>query len=153
MPGTTVLGVARTRGFLPDRIALNASPNNLCRAVDGEIVAHAKPAIVDGEPGFSKTRSSRERKVLTIHSGRCRRARITTRILSGKSESILVPSHSVCGCTTYWRGTSRALLRPNGVLIVAIVARSNPLLPYFLRRDRTRAASLFGSQSPGRKQV
>src|ERR1700746_1347192 len=40
------------------------------------------------------------------HPRRCRSARIIARILSGKSESIMVPNHSFCDCTTFWRGTA-----------------------------------------------
>src|SRR6516225_10205782 len=50
---------------------------------------------------FSRTRSSRERKELTIHPRRCRSDTIMARILSGLSEFSVALSHSFCRCTTF----------------------------------------------------
>src|SRR5215471_15801679 len=50
---TTVRGVTKTRGFLhPDQNILKATQNTFAgESIDGEVVARAEPAIVDGEPG------------------------------------------------------------------------------------------------------
>src|SRR5215469_463095 len=55
---------------------------------------------------FSRTRSSRERKELTIHPRRSRSDTIMTRILSEPSEFSFTLSHSFCRCTTFWRNSA-----------------------------------------------
>src|SRR6516165_6255710 len=71
---TTVRGVTKTSGFLhPDQNVLNATQNNLCRAVNrvrGRCECNASSCRRRAK--FSKTRSSRERKEVTIHPRRCR---------------------------------------------------------------------------------
>ena len=71
---TTVLGVIKTRGCLhPDQHVLNATQNNLCRAVNrrrGRCACRASNCRRRAR--FSRTRSSRERKALTIQPRRCR---------------------------------------------------------------------------------
>ena len=61
---------------------------------------------------FSRRRSSRERKELTIHPRRCRSDTIMARILSALSEFSFAPSHSFCRCTTFWRGTGKEKKKP-----------------------------------------
>jgi hypothetical protein len=104
---TTVLGVTNTRGFFhPDQNILNATQNSLCRAVNrrrGRCACRASNCRRRAR--FSRTRSSRERKALTIQPRRCRSDTIIAGILSEKSESSFPPSHSFCECTTFWRGT------------------------------------------------
>ena len=106
---TTVLGVTKTRGFLhPDQNVLNATQNSLCRAVNrrrGRCVYRASNCRRRAR--FSRTRSSRERKALTIQPRRCRSDTIIVRSLSEKLESSFSPSRLFCRCTTFWRGTSR----------------------------------------------
>ena len=110
---TTVLGVTKTRGCLhPDQHILNATQNSLCRAVHrrrGRCACRASNCRRRAR--FSRTRSARERKALTIHERRCRSDTIMATILSEKSESALRPSHSFRRCTTCWRGTSICLVR------------------------------------------
>src|SRR6516162_8411802 len=52
---TTVRGVTNTRGFLSSTRTRTFSrqPRTVCagQSIDGEVVARAEPAIVDGEPG------------------------------------------------------------------------------------------------------
>ena len=71
---TTLRGVTNTRGFLhPDQSVLNATQNSLCRAVNrvrGRCACNASSCWRRAK--FSRTRSSRERKELTIHPRRCR---------------------------------------------------------------------------------
>src|SRR6516165_5135899 len=71
---TTVRGVTKTRGFLhPDQNVLNATQNSLCSAVNrvrGRCACKASSCRRRAK--FSSTRSSRERKELTIHPRRCR---------------------------------------------------------------------------------
>ena len=71
---TTLRGVTKTRGFLhPDQNVLNASQKSLCRAVNrvrGRCACNASSCRRRAK--FSRTRSSRERKELTIHPRRCR---------------------------------------------------------------------------------
>src|SRR5260370_28648612 len=71
---TTVLGVTKTRGSLhPDQHVFNATQNSLCRAVNrrrGRCACKANNCRRRAR--FSKTRSSRERKALTIQPRRCR---------------------------------------------------------------------------------
>jgi hypothetical protein len=81
---TTVLGVTKTRGFLhPDQQVLNATQNSLCRAVNrwrGRCTCRASNCR--RRDRFSRTRSSRDLKALTIHPRRCRSNTIMARILS-----------------------------------------------------------------------
>src|SRR6516164_6007479 len=85
---TTVRGVTKTRGFLhPDQSVLNATQNSLCRAVNrvrGRCACKASSCRRRAK--FSRMRSSRERKELTIHPKRCRSDTIMARILSQLSE-------------------------------------------------------------------
>src|SRR5215469_12650384 len=108
---TTVRGVTKTRGFLhPDQNVLNATQNSLCRAVHrvrGRCACQASSCRRRAK--FSRTRSSRERKELTIHPRRCRSETIMARILSELSEFSFALSHSFCRCTTFWRDTGRLL--------------------------------------------
>jgi len=85
---TTVRGVTKTRGFLhPDQNVLNATQNSLCRAVNRVRGRCAyKAGSCRRRAKFSRTRSSRERKELTIHPRRCRSDTIMARILSEPSE-------------------------------------------------------------------
>src|SRR5882724_617820 len=84
---TTVLGVTKTRGFFhPDQNILNATQNSLCRAVNrrrGRCACRASNCRRRAR--FSRTRSSRERKALTIQPRRCRSDTIIAGILSEKS--------------------------------------------------------------------
>ena len=86
---TTVRGATKTRGFLhPDQNVLNATQNSLCRAVKrvrGRCACNASSCWRRAK--FSRTRSSRERKELTIHPRRCRSDTIMARIVAKKSES------------------------------------------------------------------
>src|SRR6516162_7466333 len=95
---TTLRGVTKTRGFLhPVQNVLNASQNSLCRAVNrvrGRCVC--KASSCRRRARFSRTRSPRERKELTIHPRRCRSDTIMARILSELSEFSFAPSHSFC---------------------------------------------------------
>ena len=103
---TTVRGVTTTRGFMhPDQNVLSATQNNLCRAVNrvrGRCLCKAS----SGRAKFSRTRSSRERKELTIHPRRCRSETIVARILSELSEFSFALSHSFCRCMTFSRDTA-----------------------------------------------
>ena len=55
---------------------------------------------------FSRTRSSRERKALTIHPRRCRSDTIMAESYRNSPKLLeLCASHSFCMCTTFWRGT------------------------------------------------
>src|SRR5215467_8451010 len=90
----------------PDQNVLNATQNILCRAVNrvrGRFACRASSCWRRAK--FSRTRSSRERKKLTIQPRRCRSDTIMARIVADKSESSFFASHSFCGCTTFWRGT------------------------------------------------
>src|SRR6516162_9234716 len=104
---TTLRGVTKTRGFLhPDQNVLNATQNSLCRAVNrvrGRCACKASSCRRRAKS--SRTRSSRERKELTIHPRRCRSDTSMARILSELSEFSFALSHSFCTCTTFWRGT------------------------------------------------
>src|SRR5215472_15839975 len=106
---TTVRGVTKTRGLLlPDQNVLSATQNSLCRAVNrlrGRCACKASSCRRRAK--FSRTRSPRERKELTIHRRRCRSHTIMARILSELSEFSFALSHSFCGCTTFWRGTGK----------------------------------------------
>jgi|SRR6516164_6303300 len=117
---TTLRGVTKTRGFLhPDQNVLNATQNSLCRAVNrvrGR--CGCKASSCRRRAKFSRTRSSRERKELTIHPRRCRIDTIMARILSELSKFSFAPSHSFCRCTTFWRGTTDdPIIAPARVLI------------------------------------
>jgi hypothetical protein len=105
---TTVLGVIKTRGCLhPDQHILSATQNSLCRAVNrrrGRCACRASNCRRRAR--FSRTRSSRELKALTIQPRRCRSDTIMARILAEKTESSFAPSHSFRRCTTFWRGTT-----------------------------------------------
>src|SRR6516225_2780625 len=85
---TTLRGVTKTRGFLhPDQNVLNATQNSLCRAVNrvrGRCACKASSCRRRAK--FSRTRSSRERKELTIHPRRCRSDTLMARIVSEVSE-------------------------------------------------------------------
>jgi len=132
---TTVLGVTKTRGLVhPDQNVLNATQNSLCRAVNrrrGRCACRASNCRRRAR--FSRTRSSRELKTLTIHPRRCRSGTIMARILSEKSESSFAPSHSFCECTTFWRDTAIHRIRANFVLLAwfpSITRKSSPLMVY-----------------------
>ena len=105
---TTVLRVTKTRGSVhPDQNVLNATQNNLCRAVNrrrGRLACRASNYRRSAR--FSRTRSSRELKALTIQPRRWRSHTIMARILSEQSELSSSPSRSLCGCTTFWRDTT-----------------------------------------------
>ena len=62
------------RGFPTRTRRFSTPPRTACtgQSIDGEVVARAEPAVADAEPGFRGTRSSPERKALTIHPRRCR---------------------------------------------------------------------------------
>src|SRR6516164_10714381 len=109
---TTVRGVTKTRGFLhPDQNVLNATQNSLCRAVNrvrGRCACKASSCRRRAK--FSRARSSRERKELTIHPRRCRSDTIMVRIVSELSEFSFALSHSFCRCTTFWRDTGPLFL-------------------------------------------
>src|SRR6516165_2217220 len=85
---TTVRGVTKTRGFLhPDQNVLNATQNSLCRAVNRVRGCCAcRASNCRRRAKFSRTRSSRERKVLTNQPRKCRSDTIMARILSELSE-------------------------------------------------------------------
>src|SRR5271165_419909 len=82
---TTVLGVTKMSGFLhPDQNVLNATQNSLCRVVNrvrGRCAC--KASSCRRRATFSRMRSSRERKALTIQPRKCRSDAIMARILSG----------------------------------------------------------------------
>src|SRR5215470_5091221 len=107
---TTVRGVTKTRGFLhPDQNVLDATQNSLCRAVNrvrGRCACKASSCRRRAK--FSRTRSSRERKVLTNQPRKCRSDTIMARIVAEKSEIQFFASHSFCGCTRFWRGTGQS---------------------------------------------
>ena len=87
-----------------DQNVPNATQNSLCRAVNrrrGPCACRASNCR--RRATFSRTRSSREPKALTIHPRRCGSDTIMARILSENSESSFAPSHSFCECTTFWR--------------------------------------------------
>src|SRR6516162_4297784 len=124
---TTLRGVTKTRGFLhPDQNVLNATQNSLCRAVNrvrGRCVCKASSCRWRAK--FSRTRSSRERKELTIHPRRCPSETIMARILSELSEFSFALSHSFCRCTTFWRDTTPegrvvASASPSGSKIISM---------------------------------
>src|SRR5215471_9891704 len=72
----------------PDQNVLNATQNILCRAVNrvrGRFACNASSCWRRAK--FSRTRSSRERKELTIHPRRCRSDTIMAKIVAEKSES------------------------------------------------------------------
>src|SRR6266478_2829320 len=104
---TTVLGVTKMSGLVqPDQNVLNATQNSLCRAVNRRPGCCAcRASNCRRRARFSRTRSSREWKVLTNQPRKCRSDKIMARILAEKSESSLSPSHSFSRCTTFWRGT------------------------------------------------
>ena len=85
---TTVLGVTKMRALVhPDQSVLNATQNSLCRAVNRVRGRCAyKAGSCRRRAKLSRTRSSRERKELTIHPRRCRSDTIMARILSEPSE-------------------------------------------------------------------
>src|SRR4029077_20052371 len=105
---TTVLGVTKMSGLVhPDQNVLNATQNNLCRAVHRRRGCCAcRASNCRRRARFSRTRSSRERKELTNQPRKCRSDRIMARIVAEKSESSLSPSHSFSRCTTFWRGSA-----------------------------------------------
>jgi len=86
---TTVLGVTKMRGLVhPDQNVLNATQNSLCRAVNRVRGCCAcRASNCRRRARFSRTRSSRERKVLTNQPRRCRSDTIMARIVAEKSES------------------------------------------------------------------
>ena len=100
------------RGLVhPDQNVLNATQNSLCRAVNrvrGRCVCKASSCRRGAK--FSRTRSSRERKELTIHPKRCRSDTIMARILSELSEFSFALSDSFCRRTTFWRDTGWRLV-------------------------------------------
>ena len=72
----------------------STQPRAACagQSIDGEVVARAEPAIADGEAGFSRTRSFRERMALTIQSRRSRSDAIIARILTEQADQIRAKS-------------------------------------------------------------
>ena len=97
------------RGLVhPDQNVLNATQNSLCRAVNRRRGCCAcRASNCRRRARFSRTRSSRERKVLTNQPRKCRSDAIIAGSISEKSESSFSPSHSFCRCTTFWRSTSQ----------------------------------------------
>jgi len=77
------------RGLVhPDQNVLNATQNSLCRAVNRRRGCCAcRAGNCRRRVRFSRTRSSRERKVLTNHPRKCRSDTIMARIVVEKSES------------------------------------------------------------------
>ena len=106
---TTVLGVTKRSGLVhPDQHVRNATQNSLCRAVHRRRGCCAcRASNCRRRARFSSTRSSRERKALTIQPRKCRSDAIIAAIISEKSESSFAPSHSFCRCTRFWRGTAQ----------------------------------------------
>jgi hypothetical protein len=95
----------------PDQNVRNATQNSLCRAVNRRRGCCAcRASNCRRRARFSRTRSSRERKALTIQPRKCRSDAIIAGIISEKSESSFAPSHSFCRCTTFWRGTGSVRL-------------------------------------------
>ena len=97
------------RGLVhPDQHVRNATQNSLCRAVNRRRgCCECRASNCRRRARFSRTRSSRERKVLTNQPRKCRSDTIIAGIISEKSESSFSPSHSFCRCTTFWRDTGR----------------------------------------------
>jgi hypothetical protein len=122
----TVLGVTKTRGFVhPDHNVFSATQNSLCGAVNrrrGRLACRASNCCRRAR--FSRMRSSRERQALTIQPRTCRSDTIMARILSGQSESSVSPSHSSCGCTTFWRGTAIDVINPRTKIFHLPVGRT-----------------------------
>ena len=79
---TTVRGVTKTRGFLHPEQLVQGS-NRVRGRCEGKTSSCRRRAK------FSRARSSRERKELTIHPRRCRSGTIMARILSELSNSVL----------------------------------------------------------------
>jgi hypothetical protein len=91
----------------PDQNVRNATQNSLCRAVNRRRGCCAcRASNCRRRARFSRTRSSRERKALTIQPRKCRSDASIAGIISEKSESSFAPSHSFCRCTRFWRGTT-----------------------------------------------
>jgi hypothetical protein len=90
---TTVRGVTKTRGFLhPQQNVLNATQNSLCRAVNrGRGRCVCKASSCRRRAKFSRTRSSRERKELTIHPRRCGASSYRGRYSKGVCSSYSTP--------------------------------------------------------------
>src|ERR1700687_950701 len=105
---TTVLGLTKTRGLVhPDQNVLNAIQNSFCRAVSlrrGRCAC--KASNCRRRARFSRTRSSRELRALTIQPRKCRSHTIMARMLSELYEFSASLSHSFCRCMTFWRGTA-----------------------------------------------
>jgi hypothetical protein len=116
---TTVRGVTKTRGFLhPDQNVLNATQNSLCRAVNrvrGRCVYKASSCRRRAK--FSRTRSSRERKELTIPEEMPERHNHgkniigTIRILCAKSFILYMYDVLARHTSTVKEGTSRIASR------------------------------------------
>ena len=115
---TPVLGVTKMRGLVhPDQNVLNATQNSLCRAVNRRRGCCAcRASNCRRRARFSRTRSSRERKALTNQPRKCRSDAIIAGSISEKSESSFSPSHSFCGCTTFWRGTTAGRRASNATI-------------------------------------
>jgi len=95
----------------PAQNVRNATQNSLCRAVNRRRGCCAcRASNCRRRARFSRTRSSRERKALTIQPRKCRSDAIIAGIISEKSESSFAPSHSFCRCTRFWRGTGALYL-------------------------------------------
>jgi hypothetical protein len=80
----------------------------LCRA------AHRRRRRCVCRARFSRTRSSRELKAMSIQPRRCRSDAIIARILPELAEFSYSPSRSFCRCTTFWRRTAVPLRRGGG---------------------------------------
>ena len=162
---TTVRGVTKTSGFLhPDQNVLNATQNNLCRAVNrvrGRCECNASSCRRRAK--FSKTRSSRERKELMIHPRRYRSNTIMARILSELSEFSFALIHSFCRCTTFWRDTPQERRNPisggglasntptsSGFASTANDTEDDAPALYLARRGLNRGGSLNRRSAAGR---
>ena len=129
----------------PDQNVRNATQNSLCRAVNRRRGCCAcRASNCRRRARFSRTRSSRERKALTIQPRKCRSDAIIAGIISEKSESSFAPSHSFCRCTRFWRGTTRFAIhcRTGWRSLNARLSR-NLLISPFKSRNRLRRASII----------
>jgi hypothetical protein len=103
------LGVTKMSGLVHPDQHVRTQPRTACagQLIDGEVVAHAAPAIADGEPGSRGRGPPGNGNTLTNQPRKCRSDTIIAGIISEKSESSFAPSHSFCRCTTFWRGAGQ----------------------------------------------
>jgi hypothetical protein len=120
-------------------------PRTVCagQLIDGEVVARAEPSNCRRRARFSRTRSSRERKVLTNQPRKCRSETIMARILAEKSESSFSQVIHFAGDTTFWRGTG---VRSTGVP----TATAKSLLLRSFGRGRVTRARGISKDGPSR---